>query len=424
MYLLYSLLLGVGALLASPYFLYQALATGKYWPSLKERLGFLPTSLNPERRPSVWLHAVSVGEVATARPLLPLLRESFPDLALFLSTTTLTGRDLAERQLRDAVDGLFYCPFDFRFAVRRIARQVRPRLLLLVDTEIWPHLLRTCREEGARNLVVNGRISDRSFPRYRAIRPLLRRWLGEVDHFCMQSQDYADRILALGAEPARVTVTGSLKFDAAACPGDSSAAVRLVPQGRPVLVAGSTLAPEEEVLIDTFAHLKKNRPDLFLVLAPRHPERFAEVAALATARCARVVRRSSLAEAPASDCEVMVLDTIGELGSVYAAADVVFVGGSLAPWGGHNLLEPAACGKPVLFGPHMANFAEIAQAFRDAEAAIQVADPAGLLSELERLLQDSRLRAAYGERARRLVESNRGAGAKTVAIARRVLGRC
>lgn len=422
MYLLYSVLLGAGALLASPYFLYQTFASGKYWPSLKERLGFLPASLNAERRPSIWVHAVSVGELTTARPLLPLLREALPELALFVSTTTLTGRCLAEARLRQVVDGLFYCPFDFRFAVRRVVRQVRPRLLLVVDTEIWPHLLRACREAGARNLVVNGRISDRSFPHYRLIRPVMKRFLAQVDHFCMQSERYAERMIALGAEPSKVTVTGSLKFDAATAAEGLSAAARLIPQGRPVLVAGSTLAPEEEILLEVFARLKKSRPALFLVLAPRHPERFDEVASLAQGREFRVVRRSRLESAPSEDVEILLLDTIGELGSVYAAADVVFVGGSLAPWGGHNLIEPAARGKPVLFGPHMANFAEIARAFLEAEAAIQVRDRVELAGQLERLMDDAARRAAYGERARRLVEANRGAGAKTVAIARQILG--
>jgi 3-deoxy-D-manno-octulosonic-acid transferase len=423
MYLLYSLLLGAGALLASPYLLYQAIASGKYRPSLKERLGLLPPSLNAEGRSAIWVHAVSVGEVTTARPLLKLLREAFPDLALFLSTTTVSGRRLAEGQLRDDVEGLFYCPFDLRFAVRRVVRQVHPRLLLLVDTEIWPHLLRACHEAGAKTLVVNGRISDRSFPRYRWVRPLMRRLLGLIDHFCMQSPGYADRIVALGAEPSRVTVTGSLKFDAASAAPEPNAAVRLIPPGRPVLVAGSTLAPEEDILLEVFARLKKSRPALFLVLAPRHPERFSEVAVLAEARGFRAVRRSSLERPPTAEAEVMVLDTLGELGTVYSSAALVFVGGSLAPWGGHNLIEPAAWGKPVLFGPHMANFAEIAAAFLESQAAIQVADRADLASHVERLLDDPALRTAYGERARRLVEANRGAAERTVAVARRVLGR-
>jgi 3-deoxy-D-manno-octulosonic-acid transferase len=296
-------------------------------------------------------------------------------------------------------------------------------MLILVETELWPWLVRGCRDAGAAVLLVNGRISDRSFPRYRLARPLLKRVLREIDHFCMQTERYADRIRALGAEPSRVSVTGNLKFDVVVPSAESGAAAGLVPPGRPVLVAGSTLAPEEAVVLEAFTQLRKSHPELFLVLAPRHPERFEEVAALVSSSFSlRLARRSQL-EAPATDADVMVLDSLGELAGLYRAADVVFVGGSLAPWGGHNVIEPAAAGKPVLFGPHMANFQEIADAFTGVGAAIQISGSTELVSALERLFAEPGLRASMGARARTLAIENRGAAEKTIAVARRLLAR-
>jgi 3-deoxy-D-manno-octulosonic-acid transferase len=421
MYLFYSAVLTAGALLGLPYFVYRGLSTGKYWPSLRQRMGFLPASLNPGGEASIWVHAVSVGEVIATRALLPLLRETFPGKPVFVSVTTLTGRQVAERQLRDA-DAIFYCPFDWRFAVRRVVSRIRPQALLVVETEIWPHMLRVCHDAGAATILVNGRISDGSYGRYRLIRPFLRRFLRHVDCFCMQNSRYAERIIDLGADPDKVRITGSLKFDAVVPgQGGSSAATRLLPPGRPVLVAGSTLAPEEEILLETFEALRNAHPDLFLVLVPRHPERFDEVAKLASARGLEVVRRSSL-EAPALEADVMVLDTMGELASMYGAADLVFMGGSLAPWGGHNLIEPAAVGKPVVFGPHMSNFQEIAASFLEADAAIQVSGREELLEVIDRLMRDDAERTALGERAKNLVEANRGAGKKTIESAREAVG--
>jgi 3-deoxy-D-manno-octulosonic-acid transferase len=421
MYLLYSFLLTVVALVGLPFFVYRGIKSGKYWASLRERFGFLPLSLSLECKASIWIHAVSVGEVIAARPLVPLLREAFPEMPLFVSVTTLTGRQIAERQLRQA-DGVFFCPFDWAFIVRRVVNRIRPRLLLIIETEIWPHLIRECRRAGASTLLVNGRISDRSYPRYRRIRLFMRRFVRYIDCFCMQSKRYAERIIELGADPSRVKVTGSLKFDADVPGGGKpSAASQLIPRKRPVLVAGSTLAPEEEMLLDVYSQLKAEHKDLFLLLAPRHPDRFDEVVELASSGPWKTVRRTALKE-PALDAEVMVLDTLGELASVYACADVVFVGGSLATWGGHNLIEPALVGKPILFGPHMSNFREMASMFLEADGAVQVVDREGLRDALEGLLADPKRRALLGENARRLVEENRGAGKKTIDAAREILG--
>jgi len=421
MYLLYSLVLTAGALLSLPYFLYRGLVSGKYWPSLNQRLGLLPPSIDSRGQSSIWVHAVSVGEVIATRALLPLLRESFPGKPVFVSVTTLTGKQVADRQLREA-DGIFYCPFDWRFAVQRVISRIRPQALLVMETEIWPHMLRACHQAGAATMLVNGRISDRSYRRYRLIRPFLKRFLLPVDCFCMQNSRYAERIVDLGADPRKVRVTGSLKFDAVVpTQGSPSQAARLIPADRIVLVGGSTLAPEEEILLEVFQSLREVEPGLFLVIAPRHPERFDEVMKLAESRQLRVVRRSTLQQ-PAAEADVMILDTLGELASIYSAADLVFMGGSLATWGGHNLIEPAAEGKPVVFGPHMSNFQEIASSFLEASAAIQVSGREELHEVLLRLLKEEGLRQDLGERARKLVEANRGAGKKTMESARQAVG--
>jgi len=421
MYLLYSLVLTAGALLSLPYFLYRGLVSGKYWPSLNQRLGLLPASIDSRGQSSIWVHAVSVGEVIATRALLPLLRESFPGKPVFVSVTTLTGKQVADRQLREA-DGIFYCPFDWRFAVQRVISRIRPQALLVMETEIWPHMLRACHQAGAATMLVNGRISDRSYRRYRLIRPFLKRFLLPVDCFCMQNSRYAERIVDLGADPKKVRVTGSLKFDAVVpTQGSPSQAARLIPADRIVLVGGSTLAPEEEILLEVFQSLREVEPGLFLVIAPRHPERFDEVMKLAESRQLRVVRRSTLQQ-PAAEADVMILDTLGELASIYSAADLVFMGGSLATWGGHNLIEPAAEGKPVVFGPHMSNFQEIASSFLEAAAAIQVSGREELHEVLLRLLKEEGLRQDLGERARKLVEANRGAGKKTMESARQAVG--
>lgn len=421
MYLLYSLVLTAGALLSLPYFLYRGLVSGKYWPSLNQRLGLLPPSIDSRGQSSIWVHAVSVGEVIATRALLPLLRESFPGKPVFVSVTTLTGKQVADRQLREA-DGIFYCPFDWRFAVQRVISRIRPQALLVMETEIWPHMLRACHQAGAATMLVNGRISDRSYRRYRLIRPFLKRFLLPVDCFCMQNSRYAERIVDLGADPRKVRVTGSLKFDAVVpTQGSPSQAARLIPADRIVLVGGSTLAPEEEILLEVFQSLREVEPGLFLVIAPRHPERFDEVMKLAESRQLRVVRRSTLQQ-PAAEGDVMILDTLGELASIYSAADLVFMGGSLATWGGHNLIEPAAEGKPVVFGPHMSNFQEIASSFLEAAAAIQVSGREELHEVLLRLLKEEGLRQDLGERARKLVEANRGAGKKTMESARQAVG--
>jgi len=423
MYVLYSLVSLALFLVVSPYFLYQAIRYRKYVGSLGQRLGYLPVSFNLDGDRSIWIHAVSVGEVLTARSLVGDLRARYPNLRLFLSTTTMTGQRVARSNIQH-VDAVFFFPFDFAFIVRRTLRLVRPRLFIMMETEIWPNLLRACRRSGVRTLLVNGRISSRSYPRYRLARPLFRRVLRHIDRFCMQGEESARRIIDLGADPARVTVTGSLKFDSLELPTAESLGrgpgrvLRFfrVAANRPVVIAASTIKGEDEMVLAAFRRVKRTWPGALLILAPRKPERFGDAEALVRQEGFSVARRTDLridAE-PAED--VVVLDSIGELARVFQVATVVFVGGSLVDAGGHNILEPAVFGKPILFGPHMQNFAEIAQAFLEHQAAVQVGSARELEDTLAALVGDPVRQARVGAAARALVEANRGAKDKSLAV--------
>jgi 3-deoxy-D-manno-octulosonic-acid transferase len=421
MYLIYSLVTFVGFLLVSPYFLYQALRYRKYVGSLGQRLGRLPIAMNVDGEPSIWIHAVSVGEALTARALVADLKARYPHLRLFLSTTTIAGYQVARRSLQP-VDAVFYFPFDWAFIVRRTLDIVRPRLFVMMETEIWPNVLRLCRVRGVKTIVVNGRLSARSYSRYRLVRPLFRRVLADVDRFCVQSEESARRLVALGADVGRVNVTGSLKFDSLDLPALVAHAkprqrilrfFRMSPQ-RVVVVAGSTMRGEEVSVLRAFARMKTTLPGALAVIAPRHPERFGEVERLAREAGFVTVRRSDLPIDAEPRADIVVLDTLGELAQLYQVATAVFVGGSLVDHGGHNILEPAIFGKPILFGPSMRNFQEIADAFVSNGAAVQVQSARDLEDALIALVTDPVRRARLGAAARALVEANRGAKDKTL----------
>jgi 3-deoxy-D-manno-octulosonic-acid transferase len=420
MYLVYSLLSFAAIVLASPYFLYQAIRHNKYMPSLGQRLGYLPISFNVDGEQSIWIHAVSVGEALAARALVADLKARYPRLRLFLSTTTIAGQQVARRSVQH-VDAVFYFPFDFAFIVRRTLDLVNPRMFVMMETEIWPNLLRACRKRGVKTVMINGRISSRSYPRYRLARPFFRRVLANVDCFCMQSEESARRLIDLGADRTRVTVTGSLKFDALEMPASTPHArprllrfFRMSPS-RPVIVAGSTFRGEESAVLRALARVKKTMPAAVAILAPRQPERFPEAERLARDAGFATIRRSELPIDAEPRADVIVLDSIGELAQLYQLATVVFVGGSLVDHGGHNILEPAVVGKPIVFGPHMQNFKEIAELFIANGAAVCVQSDRELDDELLELLTDPVRRARMGAAARALVEANRGAKEKTLA---------
>jgi len=417
---LYTLAVVVLAVILSPWFAYQAIRYRKYIGSLAQRMGYLPVSFNLDGDESIWIHAVSVGEALTARALIADLRERYPALRIFLSTTTLTGQQIARERFQD-LDAIFFFPFDLPPFVNRTLRLVRPRLFIMMETEIWPNLLRACRRQGVKTVLVNGRISARSYPRYRMARGFFRKVLADVDRFCMQGEESARRIIDIGADRSRVIVTGSLKFESLESPAVAAGrgAGRVlryfrVPAGRPVFVAASTLKGEEAPVLAAFAAVRRSHPTALLVMAPRKPERFGEAEALARAEGLRVVLRSELAVDAEPRADVVILDTIGELAHLFQVATVVFVGGSLVDHGGHNILEPAVHGKPIVFGPHMQNFAEIADTFLRNQAAVQVTDTADLTATVVRLIGDSVERARLGAAARALVEANRGAKPRTL----------
>jgi len=423
MYFAYSLLMLVVFLVVSPYFAYQAVRYQKYIGSLRQRLGYLPISFNVDGEESIWIHAVSVGEALTARALAADLKARYPRLKLFLSTTTIAGQQVARQRLQQ-VDAVFYFPFDWSFIVRRTLKLVKPRVFIMMETEIWPNLLRACRSRSVKTMLINGRISSRSYPRYRLIRPFFRRVLANVDRFCMQSEESRRRIVELGAAPERVTVTGSLKFDSVGLPVATSHSkprervlrfFRIL-SNRTVVVAGSTVRGEEEAVLRAFAKVKTVRPGALALLAPRQPERFAEVERLARDAGFVTIRRSELPIDAEPRADVVVLDSIGELAELYQLATAVFVGGSLVDHGGHNILEPAVFGKPIVFGPHMQNFKEIAETFLTNGAAVQVASNRELETALLALVTDPVRCARLGAAARALVEANRGAKARTLAV--------
>ena len=408
-----------GATVASPYFVYKALTSEKYRTGFRERLGGIEPRTSD--RACTWLHAVSLGEMNLVRPLVAGLAERWPDRELVLSTATNTGHDAARKHYPDR--RVVYFPLDFSWVVRKAIRRIRPDLILLAELELWPNFLAAAQRAEVPVAIVNGRLSDRSFPRYRLIRPLVARWLRRLALCCVQNQTYADRLVALGAPPARVRVTGNLKFDACpeapdASPAPAFAAGFGLRPDQPLIVGGCTWPGEDEALLAAYPRLKAQRPGLRLLLAPRQAERVGPVEGLIRDAGLPCVRRTALQADPAAATAVaepvILLDTVGELARVYALATAVFVGGSLHPHGGHNILEPSGLSKPVLFGPHTENFRDITDELLAGDAARCVRSPAELEAALGRLLADPAAAAALGRRARQVVDRNRGATRRTL----------
>jgi 3-deoxy-D-manno-octulosonic-acid transferase len=406
MYLIYTFFLSAGLVITAPYYLFRF---RRYSPTVKQRFGMLDT---PQKQRSIWVHAVSVGEVKAVQKLVERLRASYPGRPLVVSTVTPTGQQLARESLK-GVDYVFYFPFDFPGAVRRALNRLDPELVVVAETEIWPNFLRECRNRGTRVMMVNGRISDRSLPRYRLVRRWLKRVLDDYDVLGMQSDLDRQRIEMIGANSAKVTVFGNLKYDVISTnrPLDPPLS-QFLGQHQPLWIAASTMPGEEELVLNAFDKLRERHPRLSLLIAPRHPERFDEVEQLLRSRSHGLSRRSRID--PRSD--VLLLDSIGELASTFRYATVVFMGGTLAPRGGHNILEPAAFAKPIVFGPHMENFREISELFLQARAAIQVEGAEQLSAAVDALLSDADVAAEIGANARRVVDRNTGATDRVMAF--------
>jgi 3-deoxy-D-manno-octulosonic-acid transferase len=407
---LYLLLLAV----LSPWLAYRAWRTGRYRPGLRQKLLGLSEKLPAG---AVWFHGVSVGEVHLLRQVVAAWRRRMPDVLCVISTTTDTGFAEAMRAFPDLP--VFFFPLDFSWAVRRTLRQVEPALVVLAEAELWPNFLLACRRQGVPVAVINGRMSPRSLHRYQTVGFLSRRLFGLIDLLLMQTEEYAQALCQLGVAADRVRVTGSAKFDGSSGDRDQPRTAELrrllqVQPGQLVWIAGSTQAPEEEIVLAIYARLRPSHPGLRLILVPRQKDRFEEVAHLVERSGLPWGRRS---RSERLEADVVLVDTIGELGALWGLADVAFVGGSMdGRRGGQNMIEPAAYGAAVLFGPHVWNFKDTVRRLLEAKAACQVEDAAALETAVRRLLADPVERQRLGTSARQLVRSQQGTTERTVTM--------
>ena len=417
MYFLYNLLLFAATVLLSPYILFKLATVPKYRGGISQKLGRVRKSVTRVlggTRP-IWIHAVSVGEVMAAHPLIRELRKKYPGRKLILSTVTVTG-NLTAKQRVPETDAIFYFPFDYPWIVRRVISRINPAIVLVAETELWPNFFRELQRQGIPSALINGRISPRSYGNYRKFNRFFTEVFKNVTLFCMQSEEDAARIKDIGASSDRVLVTGNLKFDQKIAPAQP-APVPIAP-GRKVITAGSTHRGEEAILLETFSRLRKKYSGLALIIAPRHPERFDEVGGLITGAGYECQRRTRL-KGPVKD--VILLDTIGELRAFYSICDIAFVGGSLVKVGGHNLLEPAAVKKPVIFSRYMFNFKEISEALIQAGGGLMVKDKDELYTKLDNLLADERFSSEMGEKAFKVIAANSGATTRTIDAVHRLI---
>ena len=418
MFLLYSLLFTCGLFLAAPYYLWRLrghIGSAAGWG---ERFGFLPEAFQQTEPGAVWIHAVSVGETLAIVGLVRELQQRYPGRKIFVSHVTPAGREAGQRRL-PGVAGQFFLPLDWKWSVSRALDRIRPSLLVIAETELWPNLLRAAGEQGARVVLVNARISDRSFRRYQWVRGFMRRVLANLDCICAQTDLDGERFCSLGAAPDRIVVAGNLKFDFS--PPRLEGFPALLRKGleaagrQPIMVAASTMPGEEALILSAWAEIQPRHPKALLILAPRHPARFTEVAALLGGQGFEFAARTDLQADPRgiasqlASAGILLLDTIGELAAVFELADVVFIGGSLVPTGGHNLLEPAFWAKPIVFGPHMENFRDMARLFLESGAGLQVADSAKLGAATLELLDDPPRAKKLGAAARAVLDRERGA---------------
>lgn len=414
MYVLYEVLLYLVLLIALPWFVLTGVLRGKYVVNFPARAGWFRHRAEAH---DLWIHAVSVGETLAAKPVVDEILRQRPGTSIVFTTTTLTGQAQARRLYPDAT--VTYFPFDFAFSVRRFLDHHRPRAFATMETEIWPNVSRISQQRGVRMLLANGRISDRSYPRYRAFRRVVAALLRKYDRILAREATDRDRFIELGAPQNIVEVTGNVKFDYQPdeTPLEIAPQLEALIAGRPVLVLGSTMAGEDEELLPEVEALLAQH-NVFVVIAPRKPERFEMVAGLLSTTALRFVRRSELAGNDLPSTDVLLLDTFGELARIYRYATAAFIGGTLVETGGHNPIEAAAAGVPVCFGPSMSNFREIAQLFLRNEAAAEVRSAAEAIEFATRMIEQPDLQRAWGERARTTVLHNRGASERT---ARRIV---
>ncbi len=422
----FDLLYGTGLVFLAPWLAYKALTAGKYRRGLWSKLsGAVPSSVLSTPYSvlqTAWFHGVSVGEVHLLRQVVAAFRRHHPDWRCVISTTTDTGFEEARKRFPDLP--VFFWPFDFSWAVRRALAAVRPDLVVLAEGELWPNFLRAAKAQGVPVAVVNARMSPRSFYRYRRLGPLARGMLNRVNLFAVQTEEYAENLCRLGVPPDRVQVTGNVKYDGVETDRHNPKTQELrrlfgIAMDDLVWVAGSTQAPEEEIALGIFRRARAAHPNLRLIVVPRQKDRFEEVATLLRRAGVPFVRRSELSASPLSPLPspLILVDTIGELGAVWGLADVAFVGGSLdGRRGGQNMIEPAAYGAAVVFGPHVWNFRDAVERLRDARGAVQVADARELEAAARRLLADADERQRLGTAARELVLRQQGATERSIAL--------
>jgi 3-deoxy-D-manno-octulosonic-acid transferase len=414
--------------LSLPWLLWQAVRKGKYREGYAAKfLGDVPERpvVAENKKPCVWLHAVSVGEVNLLAPLLKRIEQERPGWQCVISTTTMTGMALAKKKYPK--NTVFYCPLDFTWAVKNAVRRIRPDVLVLAELELWPNLIRAARRHGARVAVINGRLGARSFRGYRRIRFFIARLLRQIDLIAVQDETYAERFRALGARPESVHVTGSMKYDGAPTDRRNAATQRLAALAGflpddVVLLAGSTQEPEEAMAIDTFRRLSERWPELRLIVVPRHPDRFEAVAKLLETSGIAWQRRTALHCESAGDERVLLVDVVGELGAWWGTAQIAFVGGSMGSRGGQNMIEPAAYGAAVSFGPNTWNFTDIVSAMLDREAAVVVRNAEEFSAFVRRCLEQPDDAGALGKRAQSFVQSQLGATARTLELLTELTG--
>jgi len=411
MLILYRLLLN----LAIPFGLLGLVLRGfknpKYWERWSERFGFVPNHVSKHAPYDLWIHAVSVGEARAAAPLVKQLLEKYPQHKILVTTTTPTGSDMVKMMLHDSVAHCYF-PYDLAWAMKRFSAAINTKLALVMETEIWPNMISSIKQSGSHLVYTNVRLSERSYLRYAKLSSFVQQILAQVDHFAVQGKLDRKHLQLLGVSPAKITETGSIKFDVNVPPSlRESAEVlrRQLGQDRLIWIAGSTREGEEGRILSVYKHLKESFPSLLLVLVPRHPERFDAIARKIQRRGLHYARRSELANDLTPDADVYLGDTMGELSLMYASSDVAFVGGSLEPLGGQNILEPSALGVPVVFGPHMFNFPDISRWTVKEGAGKMVHNAEELEAVVAELLSNPTLRDEMGSKGMAMIEAHKGA---------------
>ena len=411
MLLLYNLLSSMALLLYLPWILFKKGPEDRQ-TFIRERLGISEYS-----KTDIWVHAVSVGEIIASLPFLKMLKKEFPQKSITVSTTTYTGQKIARESFPEA-DRIMYIPVDTALCVKRVVNVLRPEIFVVVETELWPMLFQSLKENGSRLVTLNGRISNNSFKGYKRIKPLLKWLLPNIDFFYMQDEEYAERIIELGADRDKVGVMGSFKFDIDM--KESGNLPWLENIEGDILLAASTHKGEEAIVLDAYNIIKRNVPGLKLIIAPRHPERFNEVAKTITAKGLEYIRRSNIQD-DTEGHDIILMDTMGELSRAFSNITITFIGGSLVPVGGHNILEPAYWSKPIIFGPYMDNF-PIHEEFLKKDAALQIKGPEDMAKKVIELLSNRTKSDSMGRNAKEIVGKNRGAVQKAVELIRSFIG--